>query len=167
LVLDPAVSSALPYGRRTEVVLVGHFDDRRSSECTRAWVARCADLFWVDAVWLDGEQIPGDWVEPVRGGESAIHSHGEAWDRVRGPDEDPLVPLSVGQITSTGLHVLEPATVGVIPAEMWNWHITAYEPSSGRLRTFVIPDSVVGNVEGFGPYEVLGAEVSSSFTIID
>ena len=111
LVVGQGVSGSLPYGRRVEVVLVGHFDDRRSSGCSAALTIRCADMFWVDAVSLEGVSMSRDWVEPVRGGDAATHTHDEAWERVRGPGEDPLIALSIGQVTSSLLQHLEPATV--------------------------------------------------------
>jgi hypothetical protein len=167
LVLGGAMSSSLPFDSHVEVVVVGHFDDRRSSGCSAGMLSRCAEMFWVDAVWRDGALMPRDWAEPVRGGDPATHTHDDAWERVRGPDEDPLIALSIGQITGSALQRLEPASNGVIPLERWNWHITAYEPSSGRLRTFVIPDSVLDDIEGVVSYEVIGDEVGSYFTIID
>ncbi len=70
-------------------------------------------------------------------------------------------------MTGSSLQHLEPAAVGSIPLERWNWHVTAYEPSSGRLRTFVIPDSVLDNYEGIVRYEVVGDEVVITTAIID
>ncbi len=167
LVLGQAVSESLPYGRRVEVVLIGHFDDRRSSECTAPRVTRCADMLWVDAVSLEGVPTSRDWTEPVRGEDPPTHTHDDAWARVRGPEEDPLVALSVNLMTGSSLQHLEPAAVGSITLERWNWHITAYEPSSGRLRTFVLPDSVLDNNEGNISYEVVGDEVLITTAIID
>lgn len=167
LAIGQASTGSLPFDRRVEVVLIGHFDDRRSGGCSAALSKRCADMFWVDGVSLDGELGPRDWVTAVRGGSGPTYTHDQAWDRVRGPEEDPLVPLSIGLIIGPTLAKLEPATAGVIPVEMWYWHVTAYEPSSGRLRTFVIPDSVLGNHDGVVSYEVDGDDVLVSIAVIN
>lgn len=169
LAIGQASTGSLPFDRRVEVVLIGHFDDRRSGGCSSALTKRCADMFWVDGVSLDGQLAPRDWVDFARGAprRAPIHTHDQAWDRVRGPEEDPSIALSVGQVTGLTLARMEPATVGRIPAEVWYWHVTAYEPSSGRLRTFVLPDSVLGDYDGIVSYEVVGDEVLVTTAIID
>jgi hypothetical protein len=71
-----------------------------------------------------------------------------------------LVPFSL-------LRTLEPSTVGLIPAETWNWLVIAYEPSSRRSRTFIIPDSVLANDDGVVSYEVVVDGVVTSFSSVE
>ena len=62
-VLDPGTSTASPY-RPLEAILVGHFHDVRSAECSADQRAACEAAFVVDQVaWLDGKSLgPNVWI---------------------------------------------------------------------------------------------------------
>lgn len=168
LSFGPAVTSGdLPEASSEAIVVVGHFDDRRSAACGPALADACADVFWVDTLWMNGQSIDRDWTASTADEPAPNGSHETAWARVAGPDGEPLTPLSVGLIPGSMLGTLEPASVGQIAVEPWIWHVTAYEPSSGRVRTFVIPDSVLQNRDGIVFYEVDGDEVLTTTLIID
>lgn len=158
--------TSLP-GVRAPIVLVGHFDDRRAKGCVVVLETACEDVFWVDTAWVDGDRLPRDWSASTSDEPATGFTHDEAWTRVAGPDDDPMTPLSVGLIPGTMLGAIEPASVGYIAAEPWIWHVTAYEPSSGRVRTFVIPDSVLQHRDGIMSYEIAGDDVLTMALIID
>lgn len=158
----------MPEPSTAAIVVIGHFDDRRSDACGPALADACADVFWVDTIWLDGAPIARDWTASTSDEPAPTGSHESAWTRVASPDEGSLIPLSVGLIPGSMLGTLEPASIGQVPSnEPWIWHVTGLDPASGRLRTFVIPDSVLSNVEGVMSYEIDGDEVVVTVAIID
>lgn len=164
-----APNSAAPSmpGVRMPVVLVGHFDDRRALGCLVEQETACKDVFWVDTAWVNGDPPPRDWTAPTSDEPTPTFTHDEAWRRVADPDAASLIPLSVGLIPGSMLGTLEPASVGHIAAEPWIWHVAALEPSSGRVRTFVIPDSLLQHRDGIVFYEIDGNEVLVTAAIID
>lgn len=168
LYFGPAVTNVgLPKPSSAAIVVIGHFDDRRSDACGPARADACADVFWVDTLWMNGQSIDRDWTASTSDEPAPSGGHETAWARVTSPDGEPLTPLSVGLISGALLGTLEPASVGRIAAEPWIWLVTAYEPSSGRVRTFVIPDSVLQASDGIVFYEVDGDEVLTTTLIVD
>jgi hypothetical protein len=157
------------------MVLIGHFDDRRTSACASAPGEKCADVFWVDAVWLDGAAVNADWSTSPSDEPAPRGTHDGAWSVATRGTERALIRLSVGRITSTDLRTLEPALdLRVRPLrgdalvqESWVWHVTGLEPDTGRVLTFVIPDSAFASSGGTSTYEIDGQQVTIRTVIVD
>ncbi|MGP1674308.1 MAG: hypothetical protein ACTS8Z_03720, partial [Candidatus Limnocylindrales bacterium] len=65
-----------------EIVIVGHFDDRRSFACPAAEVDACRDRFVVDRVdWAGGRPLPTSAFDLVEGGASSTAADVEAMVR--------------------------------------------------------------------------------------
>lgn len=153
----------------TRLILIGHFDDRRSSACAPERQAACADAFWVDAVWVHGQIDDEDWRRTGPNGQSSIEPtkrrpEVEAAALGLRPDFGPV--LTVGAIPGRDLQYLEPtADISLLRGETWIWHITLLD--HGRIRTLLIPDRLVGATEGVVGYEVAGEALLTMITIID
>jgi hypothetical protein len=174
-----AVLGPLGYGwmedgrNRHEVVFVGHFDDRRASACDEGRQPGCADAFWVDAIWYQGQLVATDWsfaatapiAETPKGSRRGVETLDAPWSH--GTAEI----LSVGLVSRAWLPDLEPVIQDpMLVGDTWAWHITALDKATKRVRTFVIGDSALMDTPG-GPnyriYEVVGDEVFVTATIID
>jgi hypothetical protein len=174
-----AVLGPLGYGwmedgrNRHEVVFVGHFDDRRTSACDDGRQAACADAFWVDAIWYQGQLVATDWSfastvpvpETPKGSRRRVETLDAPWSH--GTAEI----LSVGLVSSAWLPGLEPLIKDpMLVGDTWNWHITMLDKATKRIRTFVIADNALMETPG-GPnyriYEIVGDEVFVTQTIID
>ena len=90
-----------------EVVVVGHFDDRRSRQCPDAEAAACRDRFVVDRVcWVDGREVPMSDMNDssIRPGRSTIDEIGAILE-VAAPGWPVLSTLTVA---AGGLPEIEP-----------------------------------------------------------
>lgn len=123
------------------VVLVGHFDDRRSRLCPDAEEPACRDRFVVDQVaWVDGEAPPLSRVSLLEG-VAARSSLGEVQAIVaeEAPDSPVLSVVTVDG--ALGLRSVEPSLGtgrrGLIDQPVL-WVVRVLE--SGRLVTYVVVD---------------------------
>jgi hypothetical protein len=174
-----AVLGPLGYGwmedgrNQNEVVFVGHFDDRRTSACDEGRQPACADAFWVDAIWYQGQLVATDWSfaatapvpETPKGSRRRVETLDAPWSR--GTAEI----LSVGLVTRTWLPGLEPVIRDpLLIGDTWDWHVTMLDKATKRIRTFVIADNALMDTPG-GPnyriYEIVEDEVLVTVTIID
>ncbi|MGH2475887.1 MAG: hypothetical protein ACRDIL_11535, partial [Candidatus Limnocylindrales bacterium] len=105
LPLEPGPSTPI------EIVVVGHFDDRRSFACPAAEVDVCRDRFVVDRVdWADGRSVPMSALDLVDGGAASSAAEVEATVRatVQGAEFLSMVAVD-GEF---GLQRMEPS-IGV------------------------------------------------------
>jgi len=167
--IDPILRVTLPPGIRpaegVPVVFLGHFDDRRSSACGGdAIERRCADIFVVDSVWVDGGLRSPDWTWPSEsppvGPEATADYITRTFATIAG---DEATVLSVGAISGSDLADLEPAVGAAMSGARWVWHATVL--SGDRVRTFLIADDdAVARREGRSNewWEVVGDQVTGT-----
>jgi len=146
-----------------EIVIVGHFDDRRSDACGLTFAERCADVFVVDTMWMNGAPVSRDWTIPPDGGDVRA-PFGTADDAAAAAlsvfDDDPTrtMPhdawvLSVGLMPGRHLAELEPTLRpfcgpdcdALFQSPAWIWHVTVLDRTTSELRTFVISDAEFGD----------------------
>jgi hypothetical protein len=132
----PASGAATP----VEVVLVGHFDDRRSSLCPAAEEDACRERFVVDRVdWVNGETQPMSVVAEVEEQRSSTADEIAALAQRHAPRGTILsVFVTDG---ATGLVRAEPVVAASAPdlmAAAAVWGIRVLE--GGRVSTYLIPD---------------------------
>ena len=144
---------------RVQVVFVGHFDDRRTTDCPPEHRTACADAFLVDAIWQDEHLIGTNWVlgaddppaHPPSGSVGALLTHRGPW--ADGSSE----VLSLGLVRGTRLPSLEPViNEPRLVGGTWYWHVTALDPASVRTRTFIVPDIVFAGGDDFTVWEIVG-----------
>jgi len=108
--LDRAWQPRLPTlgpAEPVEIVVIGHFDDRRSDVCPGEVRAACEDRFVVDRVaWVDGTEQPTSLVVEVEG--LASTDEGIARD-VRNESPDGLVLSTAVVDGATGIGRIEPS----------------------------------------------------------
>jgi hypothetical protein len=153
-------SLELPSEDGAPVVLVGHFDDRRATQCGNR-VDVCQDAFVVDATWVHGSLTSGAWQRPVdadppRATRDLVNR--TMRDIVQGLD--PRL-LAVGAIRGAELEEIEPAVDGSsLATERWVWHLTML--LGDRVRTILITDhDLLERAAGrsYEWFEVVGSEV--------
>jgi hypothetical protein len=160
-----AVLGALGYGwmedgrNSNEVVFVGHFDDRRTSACDEGRQAACADAFWVDAIWYQGRIVATDWTSaPTALARRTPKGSRRSVETLDGPWSDgSATVLSVGLVRGSSLPALEPLLDEPrLVGGTWYWHVTVLDPSTGRVRTFIVPDQVFYGGDDFTVWEIVG-----------
>jgi hypothetical protein len=127
--------------RPAHVVLIGHFDDRRSLLCPAAEVTACRDRFVVDRVaWVDGREPPPSQLTLLESVVTARSSVVEIQAIVSGvaPGSE---ELSMVTVDALGLTRIEPALGtgrrGLIDAGIL-WVVRVLE--SERVSTYVVVD---------------------------
>lgn len=99
----PIIASTPP----VEIVIVGHFDDRRSASCPVEVQAACRDRFVVDRVdSADGRVQPTSKVEQVEGGGTPFD---DAWHIVEAVRPGVAILSAVHVDGADGLRRIEPA----------------------------------------------------------
>jgi hypothetical protein len=154
-------------GVATPVIAVGHFDDRRVSQCHETAQQACKDTFMVDGLWINGDLPDRDWIWVPRDGatppaEATPDSVARTISSAGSSDDSQV--LSVGLISGPELQILEPVTAGTALATApWVWHVTLL--SDDRVRTFLISDDdAVARREGRSNewWEVIGDQVTGT-----
>ena len=160
-----AVIGPLGYGwmeegrNRHEVVFVGHFDDRRTSACEKGRQPACADAFWIDAIWYQGQLVATDWtLETTAAAALPPSGSRDQIQGLRGPwSDDAAQILSVGLVRGTRLPELEPLIDEPrLVGGAWDWLVTALDPATVRTRTFIVPDIVFDGGDDFTIWEIVG-----------
>lgn len=167
----PAIQPAFPFldlsalapapGSVQELVLVGHFDDRRATMCARIDRPACEDVFVVDRiVSVDDRPVESSTVLSLRRLEP-----GQVQPRRTAAEIDALIAgiapnLEVASrlaIPGERIFEVEPAlgtgALGIIDRQLV-WVVTGLEPRAGqppRLRTFILDDSQPEAFEGYVP----------------
>jgi hypothetical protein len=123
------------------VVLLGHFDDRRSLLCPSAELTACRDRFVVDRVaWVDGSEPPPSTVDLLDGA-TARSSLAEIRSIVGAEAPDSPVLSIVTVDGALGLRKVEPALGtgrrGLID-QPFLWVVRVLE--SERISTYVVVD---------------------------
>ena len=152
-----------------QVILIGHFDDRRASACTPDRQTACGDAFFVDALWSAGVTV-GEWTISASGEPAPSGTHARARAIAQGLGGEDGNTIAVGLVAGDDLTTLEPATAGNhITSSNWIWHVTTVDPTTGAAWTHMIPDSAFDSPLDHAFYKVVGDNVEEyrRTTIID
>jgi hypothetical protein len=147
----------------SDLVAIGHFDDRRSSDCETAMEAACRDVFWIDTVWVAGEPIARDWIfsppddampaPPVGTADDAAAITRMVFDDPAWLIEHDAWVLSVGLMPGSELVMVEPSMRptcmtpcdALVQVPSWIWHVTVLDRTTSEVRTFVVDDAEFGD----------------------
>lgn len=165
----PAIQPAFPFldlsvlgpapGSVPELVVVGHFDDRRAIMCADADRPACEDVFVVDRlVSIDGRPVEPSTVLSLQ----RLEPFGQVQPRRTAAEIDSLIAgiapnLEISSrvaIPGQRIFEIEPSlgtgTLGIIDRQLV-WVVSGLEPRAGeppRLRTFIVDDTQPEAFEG-------------------
>ena len=132
----PADGPSMPI----EIVVIGHFDDRRSTACPADVESECRDRLVVDRVdWVDGESLPLSVENPLGGQTVSTLDQVEATVAIEAP-ASPILSVVVVD-GPTGIGRIEPTLQdgpGGLTAKPAIWIVRVLE--SERISTYLVID---------------------------
>ena len=148
--VDVSIETPLPRVAPAQVIVFGHFNDRRASFCSAEAIDRCRHEFVVDRIVAPTADAvlrpPAGW-QAMPG---PIRHAGAAGTHVVAALGAPLTVVSEGVIDGTELEKIEPGirTHPELAGRGGVWVVRGYDPADpGRtLRSFMVRDEWVGTM---------------------